>query len=59
MDQRVPGSVVEMTKEPDGKAWNMGVRNPIARWDGRCEHRVIDVGHSSCQLIVTGFQFFR
>ncbi len=41
MDQRVPKSVVEMTKEPDGNAWNMGVRNSIARWDGLCEHRLM------------------
>jgi hypothetical protein len=41
VDQTVHKSVIEMTKEPDGNAWNMGVRNPIARWDGLCEHRLM------------------
>ena len=41
VDQTVHKRVIEMTKEPDGKAWNMGVRNPISRWDGLCEHKVI------------------
>ncbi len=39
--QTVHKGVIEMTEEPDGKAWNMGVRNPISRWDGLCEHKVI------------------
>jgi hypothetical protein len=41
VDRTARKSVIEMTKEPDGKAWNMGVRNLISRWDGLCEHKVI------------------
>ena len=41
VDQTVRKSVIGMTKEPDGKDRNMGLRNLISWWDGLCEYKVI------------------